>query len=152
MAVIYRHGYPLAKIYWRIFKPVTNGVRCFIINNGNLLLISHTYGSNKRTVPGGGIKSGETPTEAARREVREEVGLELSEITEGGMMLHTREHKTDTIHLFVAKPDSDEIIVDESEIARADWFNLKDLPDDVSGLFEKQFEIVEHKIIELSNE
>jgi 8-oxo-dGTP pyrophosphatase MutT (NUDIX family) len=55
------------------------GVRALVFDEaGRVLLVRHTYREGWFT-PGGGVKNGEGPVEALRRELREEVGLELDE-------------------------------------------------------------------------
>jgi len=50
--------FPLAKIYWRILKPKTFGVKAIIVhpeNSEQILLIQNSYGSKKIwNLPGGG--------------------------------------------------------------------------------------------------
>ncbi|RWE56388.1 NUDIX domain-containing protein [Mesorhizobium sp.] len=53
------------------------GVRALIANSANeILLVRHTYREGLHT-PGGGVKRGESALAAIRREVYEEVGLEI---------------------------------------------------------------------------
>jgi 8-oxo-dGTP diphosphatase len=49
----------------------------FFDSAGRLLIVNPTYKAHW-TIPGGVMEAGETPWEACRREVLEEVGLELS--------------------------------------------------------------------------
>lgn len=51
----------------------------FFDNENRVLLVKHTYrGSDRWSLPGGYAKSGEHPTEAVEREVKEETGYEVS--------------------------------------------------------------------------
>ncbi|HLK60837.1 MAG TPA: NUDIX domain-containing protein [Chthonomonadaceae bacterium] len=53
------------------------GAAAFIQDEeGNILLVKHTYGRLNWELPGGGAESNESPVETALREVREETGLE----------------------------------------------------------------------------
>lgn len=45
--------------------------------DGEILLIRNWYGRQRWTLPGGGMRWHEPPVEAARRELREELGLDL---------------------------------------------------------------------------
>ena len=61
----------LARIYWKIFRPLTWGVRLMLIKNDEIVLVRHTY-RDGWFLPGGGLKRRETFTAAARREAHEE--------------------------------------------------------------------------------
>ncbi len=60
-------------------KVVCDKVLCYVVRDGRLLVLRHADYSYERVgiqVPGGSIRPGETPEEAALREVREETGLQ----------------------------------------------------------------------------
>ena len=51
--------------------------QCIVARDGKLLLVKHRYGEQSHyCTPGGGIEPGETPAQAALRELREECCLE----------------------------------------------------------------------------
>ncbi|WP_346535584.1 NUDIX hydrolase [Micromonospora sp. DPT] len=59
-------------------KVITNKVLCYVVREGHLLVFRHTDFSYEEVgiqVPGGGVRSGEDPADAALREAREETGL-----------------------------------------------------------------------------
>ena len=141
--MLYKIGYPLLKAYWFIRRPTTTGVRCVIFHDQHLLLIKHTYGSPLLTTVGGGIKPGETPRQAAVREVNEEVGLELCNLQQVGSLTHTSEFKKDTIYVFSAESTDKQLHIDPDEIKEAEWFDINNLPSTVSPLF-KEFYLLVH--------
>jgi NAD+ diphosphatase len=76
-------------------------------------------------MPGGFIEEGEQPEEALRRELREEVGLELGEIK----LFTTRAFKTpqqiEIVFQTRAVGDTDQL---NYEIQKAAWFSPGELP------------------------
>ena len=136
--LVYKYGYQVLRLYWYIRRPQTQGVRTLILCGDQILLIKHTYGSMLWTTPGGGIKRGEDLKQTVRREVQEEVGLELSTVTKVGEVQHEKEFKRDTIHVFLSRTQQTDLQIDQAEIAEARWFIITQLPDDISPLF-KQF-------------
>ncbi len=140
-ASLYKIAYPIAKLYWFFIRPNTQGVRCVVVCGEDVLLIKHTYGSQLRTTVGGGIHKGETEESAVIREVKEEVALNLYGLTKVGEVTHTKEFKNDTIHVFVARTDEREFVLDESEVKEAVWFKFSELPSDTSPLFREFYEL-----------
>jgi 8-oxo-dGTP diphosphatase len=62
----------------RLFRnPLGHGAYVAVWSNGRLLLIRNSYRSGD-TLPAGGLKRGESHREAARRELAEEVGIEIA--------------------------------------------------------------------------
>jgi len=68
--------YPLFKLYWFIFRPVTSGSKIVLTFSEEVLLIRHNIG-NYWTFPGGGIEKGESPEETVKREILEELKIKL---------------------------------------------------------------------------
>ncbi len=120
------------RIYWRITKPVTFGVRAVVLGpDGLLLLVKHTY-DKYWYLPGGAMKRGEDAEAALRREAREEIGIaELAIERKLGTYVSTREGKRDTIAVYVARAAA---IGKRQrfEIAAAEWFAPDALPPDAS--------------------
>ena len=131
ISIIYNFVYPFLKIYWFIFRPKTQGVICLILSGDELLLIRHTYGHSAWTLSGGGFKKNETKEEAVKREVKEELGLNITP-EYIGEFTHNPEHKIDTVFCFVARMEKIEPKIDHLEIKEAKWWNINYLPKDHS--------------------
>lgn len=60
---------------WQTWTPQDRATLCFVVTNGDILLIEKKrgLGAGKINGPGGRIEPGETPLEAAVRETREEL-------------------------------------------------------------------------------
>jgi len=73
----YRVGFRAARLWWRLRRPDHDGAVVAVWLDGRILAVRQSYRSNP-SWPGGGIRRGEAPREAARRELREELGLEVA--------------------------------------------------------------------------
>jgi ADP-ribose pyrophosphatase YjhB (NUDIX family) len=70
----FRLGFPLARLWWRLRRRPHAGALVAIHVGQALLLVRSSY-RIALNFPGGGIRRGETPATAARRELSEEIGL-----------------------------------------------------------------------------
>jgi ADP-ribose pyrophosphatase YjhB (NUDIX family) len=103
---------------WRRWRKVPiAGVSVIITNlGGDVLLLRHSYGPDVWGLPGGGINRGEEPEAAARREVREELGIELARLEPIGTLEEVLSGSPHTAHLFAAicnqhpRPDGREVV------------------------------------------
>ncbi len=126
-ARIYRIAYPLAVLYWKLFHPKQSGAGCVLEYGEKILLVRHTYGDqSKWSFPGGGTKKGETPIQTAIREVREEVGVDLSEVKGLGQFTNHLHGREDTVFVFSARITTDTVTIDPGEIAEARWFSREE--------------------------
>lgn len=69
--------YPLVKIWLGHSKRAYALIGC----GGEILVIKNWFGRQAWHLPGGGIRKGESPAEAASRELQEELGIIVSERT-----------------------------------------------------------------------
>jgi ADP-ribose pyrophosphatase YjhB (NUDIX family) len=127
MTFILRTLYLLRRIYQFFFQPINLGVRIMLIQDNQVLLVRHVY-QNGWFMPGGGLKRRETLEQAARRECREEAGVEIRTIELFGIFFNYSEGKSDHIALFLSE---DFTMTDQkdSEIAEKRFFPLDNLPD-----------------------
>jgi 8-oxo-dGTP diphosphatase len=70
----FRLGFPLARVWWRLRGARREGALVAVYVDQALLIVRSSY-LKEWNFPGGGIKRGETPDAAARRELAEEIGL-----------------------------------------------------------------------------
>ncbi len=125
----YRVVHPLWRLYWFIFRPNTRGVKCAIDYNGKILFVRLSYAHKGWTLPGGGVKKNESFEDAAKREAKEETGIDLDEILEVGEYKATKEYKNDYVVCFYAKTSNPDFKIDNLEISEAKWSDPNFLPE-----------------------
>ncbi len=107
---------------------------------GQLVLIRNGYGrSDLFVLPGGGVRPFEEPAAAARREIREELGVALTGLKFRSRHCSTAEGKRDEIHLFEALVDG-EVKKDGAEVLEACFASLDNLPSATSPATRRRIE------------
>ena len=86
------------------------------------------FGEGRWNGFGGKIKEGESIEEAMRREIREESGIEVKDLSKIGIMEFKLENNNEIqeVHLFKAKNFTGELI--ESEEMKPQWFHIDEIP------------------------
>ncbi|WP_330704586.1 NUDIX domain-containing protein [Novosphingobium resinovorum] len=104
---------------------------------GGVLLVRHSYGSDKWMPPGGGLKPGEEPILAARRELSEETGCILADARLIATVTETLHGTPNTVRVVRGDARGDPR-PDGREIVEARFFPLDALPSPMpTGLAER---------------
>jgi 8-oxo-dGTP pyrophosphatase MutT (NUDIX family) len=126
----FRVAHRVLRVWWFLARPTKEGVKCVLTRGDQILLVRHTYGrTSDWELPGGGVKRREEPRAAARREVREELGLELGALTPLGELFARIDRKHDRLWCFAAEVGDRAIELDRAEIAEYDWVGRDRLPE-----------------------
>ena len=129
MRTAYRVGYRVLRVWWLVRRPNKSGVKCVIARGREVLLVRHTYGPRERwELPGGGVKRREKPVAAARRETREELGIDIRDWRPLGDLFERIDSKRDRLCCFATELGDERIERDPAEIAEARWFDRERLP------------------------
>ena len=72
----YKAAHRMLRAYWGIRNPHTHGALIAAWYDDQILLVKNSY-RNEYTLPGGYVRSGESPEQGAARELREEVGVDV---------------------------------------------------------------------------
>jgi len=114
-----------------------------IDEQGRVLLLKHRFRPGSGWgIPGGFIEAGEQPEEALRRELREEIGLEVDKLEV--LTAHTfgRARQIEILFLCRAKGEA---WPQSIEIRRAGWFSRDALP---QGLPETQRKLLKRFLVD----
>ena len=99
-----------------------------VLDGERVLLVRHTYGDRQRwELPGGYVHRDEAPAVAARRELREEVGLDLA-LDDLGVVRGEWDFKHEQLATFAAAWPGGRASYDQHEIAEVAWFPLAGPP------------------------
>ena len=110
-------------------------------NQGRVLLLKHRFRPGTGWgLPGGFMQAGEQPEEALRRELLEEVGLEVEKVE----LFFTRAFKVpmqvEIVFIARAIGDTNEL---NFEIQKAGWFSLNELPQELP---KDQAQLIKHAL------
>ena len=98
-------------------------------NQGRVLLLKHRFRPGTGWgMPGGFMQAGEQPEEALRRELREEVGLEVEEVELFSTRAFKVPRQVEIVFTALALGDTNEL---NFEIQKAAWFSPSELPEEL---------------------
>lgn len=116
-------------------KTINKTILCYIVNEKSEVLLAYKkrgFGIGKYNGPGGKLKNDESPKDAAIREIKEEVGLDIDNLLELGFIEFIwppeKEDWNQKCFIFLTKDFSGEVC--ESEECRPEWFAFDKIPYD----------------------
>jgi 8-oxo-dGTP diphosphatase len=117
---------PIVKIYWRVFQPKSFGVKVLITHpteTSKVLLVRHSYGNTSLwNIPGGEYNpKSESAEKAARREIFEELGVEVLQLRLLGEYLTSNEGKQDIVTMFSGTIENVTKVKTNPEISELEW-------------------------------
>ena len=126
---------------WRVLRKVPlQGVSVIAHDDeGRVLMVRHSYARPGWAFPGGGCKRGEDPAQAARRELREELGLELGDLQLVERIEEVISGSPHTAYLY-SGPIAGRFDPDGREVLAARLFRVDDPPDDMSPLTRRRMQ------------
>lgn len=121
----------LTDIDWTTWQAKEKATLLFILRDEKILLIhkKRGLGHGKINGPGGRLEPGETPRQAAIREVIEEVGVTPLNLTPRGELLF-QFCDGYSLHGYVFSATDLKGNLTETDEARPEWFDLKNIPYD----------------------
>lgn len=111
------------RAYWFVFRPTIAGSYVAVWCNGEILAIRNSY-RKRWSLPAGGLHRGESPREAACRELREEVGIDTpaDSLQSVGEIVSNAGHAEDHAHFFeLVVTQRPAVVVDGREVVWADF-------------------------------
>ena len=137
----YRLALLVMRGWWVVARPRSSGVRCVVRRGDAILLVRHSYGDRRWMLPGGRMRRAEAPAATARREMRQELGVDADRWTVIGCLAarasYRRHSRTEGFRRHSTYYVATELSAiagnpREAEIAEARWFPCASLPEERS--------------------
>ena len=117
--MIYRLAFPIARLWWWLRRPSHEGALVATYVGKDVLLLRASY-RRSWNFPGGGIRPRETPEQAARREVQEEIGLLVPTLKAKGNIKGFWDGRPDNVYYFELRLEQlPALQIDNREIVEA---------------------------------
>ncbi len=121
----YRSAYVVLRLWWMVRRPRTHGAAVALWHEGRVLMVRTSY-RDCYSLPGGFVRRGEPPEQAARRELVEEVGLDLPaqalrHVWHGTVQFESREDTVDIWEVSLDEPPA--LCITGQEIVWAGWMD-----------------------------
>jgi 8-oxo-dGTP pyrophosphatase MutT (NUDIX family) len=125
---VYRLGYWALLGLSFVRTPRGRGAKGLLTNGGELLLVRHTYGPREWELPGGGARRREDALATLRRELREELGVEVDGVDSLGTHPGRGRYGRVRVSYFAVELSDRAVVRDPVEIAEVAWFDPAALP------------------------
>jgi 8-oxo-dGTP pyrophosphatase MutT (NUDIX family) len=123
MRQVYRLGYRALWVLWLVRPPRGRGAKGVLTNAGQVLLVRHTYGPDEWELPGGGSRRGEAAIATLRRELLEELAVEVADPAPLGAVSGPGRYSGNRVSYFWAELPARDVVRDKVEIAEVAWFD-----------------------------
>ncbi len=137
--------WPFIKAYFLYISPETQGVRIILTCKDEILFIKNSYGL-KYNFPGGNIGKDGDPEKGIRREVKEELGIDLGEVTYLDRIVPDikYEYRKNTISIFTSELENKNISINNLEVEEVIWSH-KENPPSLGHVAYQIFELYKQK-------
>ena len=131
-----------------LMDPFRNAAKAFIVDDsGKLLIVKRELNNIQQPgmweIPGGRLEIGEDPLVGMKREVREEVGIDILPINVLNVRHFVRaDGQKITLMIFYSKPLSNKIILSKEHIDY-EWIELGKAKSKLDGFFHPEVDIFE---------
>lgn len=85
--------------------PTRITVRCMMTNSNGEICLLHSRSKEYHAIPGGGVENSETLLQGLHREILEETGYTIKNISPLGKIHEERNDKATDVYFFTASPD-----------------------------------------------
>lgn len=109
-------------------KTIREAVRCFLVKDSKVVVIKYKSGNIKEgyyDIPGGKIEKGETPEEAAIREMKEETGIKVKKLKSKGKIIIEYPKRIFNLTIFFSAECEGE--PQEFEENTSEWIDIEEL-------------------------
>lgn len=116
----------------RVLAPTfsVGAICCVERSDGAILLVRQSY-RQRWGLPGGLLKKGESAPDAVRREVAEEVGIDIVLLGEPAVVVEGKARRVDVVFRgrLITPTDAETIVPRSPEIDEVRWFHAAELPE-----------------------